>query len=143
MINSNKVYMVWYDNGEPWEDGYSCCEKIFSTLEAAEKFLDETENVVKVEDVVGGKHTGKFMWVHPDREEFTCSKGFTDCNDCKLYNDWFSSDINPEEYNDECDDEEYDYDEDVPCEEYYFVHGKLDEMYPYESWSIQEWTVED
>ena len=37
----SNVYVVWYDNGESWEDNFRCIEKIFSTREAAEKYLDD------------------------------------------------------------------------------------------------------
>lgn len=36
-----KVYVVWYDNCEPWEDNFQDIEKIFATREAAEEWLDD------------------------------------------------------------------------------------------------------
>ncbi len=37
----NKVYVVWFDNCEEWEDNFQDIEKIFATREAAEEWLDD------------------------------------------------------------------------------------------------------
>lgn len=36
-----KVYVVWFDNCEAWEDNVQYIEKIFATREAAEEWLDD------------------------------------------------------------------------------------------------------
>ena len=36
-----KVYIVYYDNGQSWEDHYVSVSKVFSSLETATKYADE------------------------------------------------------------------------------------------------------
>lgn len=36
---SDKIYVVWYDNGKSWEDNFSDISAAFSTREEAEKML--------------------------------------------------------------------------------------------------------
>ena len=69
--NIGKVYLVWSDNGEPYEDGFSYIEKIFTTKEAAEKYLDDRHTRKDI-----GRKTN---WVNP---KFVCSMGNIDCHDC-------------------------------------------------------------
>jgi hypothetical protein len=35
------IYVVYYDNGQPYEDHYTSVERIFASRESAEKFLNE------------------------------------------------------------------------------------------------------
>ena len=85
----SNVYVVWFDNGESWEDNFRCIEKIFSTREAAEKYLDD-----------GYVRTKDNLW---EPEYYTCKiRGDNNCSLCDKYNAWIDSD----------------YDVDAPCEEY-------------------------
>ena len=46
------VYVVWYDNMEPYEDNFSCIDAIFSSYEEAASFLDSDEARTKTVEVV-------------------------------------------------------------------------------------------
>lgn len=35
----NKIYIIWYDNGQDWEDHFKSIEKICSTKEKADEEL--------------------------------------------------------------------------------------------------------
>lgn len=83
------IYIVWYDNGEAWEDHFRLIEKIFSTREAAEKYLDDRY-----------ARTKDNLW---EPEHYTCKiRGDNNCSLCEKYNAWI----------------DLDYDTDAPCEEY-------------------------
>lgn len=85
----NNIYVIWFDNGEDWEDHYRCIEKIFSTREAAENYL--YDRYVMTQDN---------LW---EPEHYTCKiRGDNNCSLCDKYNAWVDSD----------------YDADAPCEEY-------------------------
>lgn len=127
----DKVYAVHYDNGEPWEDGYSYTECIYKTREAAEAYLDkdyERHEGTRY-DVNIGKTVPCVIWKNRKREEYVCSKGFTRCEGCPDYESWI-----------DCEDEPEDYEYDVPCGEYDEMNYDY-EMYPHEWWEIHEWDL--
>lgn len=71
---SDMVYLVWNDNGEPYEDNFRYVERVFSTLEKAERYLTEER---KCQPVVGFR--GQTTW---EPEKPTCPGGkalFLDC----------------------------------------------------------------
>lgn len=81
---ANKVYVVWYDNGEPWGDNFSDIEAIFATREDAEKYL----NKYYVRDEIS-----KSKWQHDKTiGDYTCRCGFKKCdgedNLCPVYEKW-------------------------------------------------------
>lgn len=49
--NDELVYVVWYDNGEPYEDNYSCIDRIFSSWKEAEEWLNSND-LVRHEETV-------------------------------------------------------------------------------------------
>lgn len=49
MSNDKRVYVIWYDNCEPYEDGFQCIEKIFASYDDAKKYLDNMGYVSKTE----------------------------------------------------------------------------------------------
>lgn len=72
-----KVYVVWYDNGEEYEDNYQDISKIFSTKEAAVKYLEDSGKQLK-------NDWYEEAWGLP---EFVCSMGDIYCYDCPLYDE--------------------------------------------------------
>lgn len=67
------VYLVWNDNGEPYEDHFQCVERVFSTLEKAEKYLTEERKCQPV------KTRWETTW---EPEKPTCPGGKTFLLDC-------------------------------------------------------------
>lgn len=108
-----KAYIVWYDNGEEYEDNYQCIEKIFATREAAEEYLDEEYE--RFDCMLGG--TG---WKIP---EFVCSMGNIDCRKCPKYNEFMAC-----ETGFCCEEEEKRFDS---------------SFYKYARWTVQEWEVSE
>lgn len=45
MDKKNLVYMVWYDNNEPYEDKLLFPERIFKTWEEAENYIEENYSI--------------------------------------------------------------------------------------------------
>lgn len=70
----DSVFLVWYDNGEPYEDNYRCVEKIFRSYKRAEKYLVEENDCRK--DV----SLGYTVW-KPKKD--VCPYGITDACKCK------------------------------------------------------------
>ena len=68
-----KVYVVNYDNGEPYEDGFHCIDNIFSTYEEAEKYLIDMDTIKREWGF------GKPTWSFP---KYVCSMNNMDCEDC-------------------------------------------------------------
>lgn len=71
-----KVYVVDYDNGEPYEDNFHCINNIFTSREEAEKYLAD-------------KGTVKREWTYHEPTwsfpEYICSMNNIDCQDCPKY----------------------------------------------------------
>lgn len=88
------VYVIWYDNGEDWEDHYACPLYAFPTGEMAEEYLDKNLEV-KTESKAHGNGYSPYTWSH---EHTTCEK-YDDCFDCPLY----QSGIESESGHVECD----------------------------------------
>lgn len=91
------VYVVWYDNGEMWEDNCQDIEGIFSTQNKAESFLEEKG----YQKHVGNR--GNVFWKLPATP---CRAGKVSACDCTNENCPF---YRPEGY-DECVDAEILYD---------------------------------
>lgn len=125
-----KVYEVHYDNGERWEDGFDCTEAIYATYEAAKKSLEDDGYIV--EEFADPK---EFDWTNyivlaqskeSKQDEYVCSEGYTNCDDCDKYWDWIDSE----------------YEEDNPCDEY----ENMDANYcDYDSswYEIRMWEVKE
>ncbi len=69
----DSVYLVWYDNGEEWEDNDTSVEKVFRTLEGAEKYLEEDLDLEREDNKFGT------IW-HP--KKVPCPFGLTNGKDC-------------------------------------------------------------
>lgn len=115
---SDKVYVVWYDNGESWGDNFSDIEAIFATCEDAEKYLNKY--YVRNE-------TSKVSWQRDKTiGDYTCRCGFKKCDDednlCPVYEKW----------------EDDGYLTDYPCEEYKRVMDNWPDPYDYAFWTIRE-----
>lgn len=69
----DSVYLVWYDNGEEYDDHYDAVEKVFCTRNSAERYLEEDLNCERVDN--------KFETVwYPKKAP--CPFGLTDRKDC-------------------------------------------------------------
>ena len=44
------VYVVWYDDNEPYEDNYQCIDAIFSSWDEAENYLNNKQLIKKEND---------------------------------------------------------------------------------------------
>lgn len=62
-----KVYVVWYDNGEDYDDNYQDIDTIFSSYDDAAKYLDDCGYVRQVESGYGGEY---MTWYPPYDEEY-------------------------------------------------------------------------
>lgn len=69
----DSVYLVWYDNGEEYDDHYDAVEKVFRTRNSAERYLEEDLNCERVDN--------KFETVWCPKKS-PCPFGLTDRNDC-------------------------------------------------------------
>lgn len=113
-VRGEKVYLVWCDNGEPYEDNMSYPAKIFHSKDAAVKWLDESFDLIKPNIWATRRH----------RCEIT---GLTSCGDCDTYKKWVDDgiDVGPEVGDDDvcefpC--SEYENMSDEWCEsEYYYI----------------------
>lgn len=62
LLTNDKVYVVWYDNGEPYEDGFSDIDAIFKTVEEAKRYVKE-EGYTRKESYGLHINTGKYTIV--------------------------------------------------------------------------------
>lgn len=69
----DSVYLVWYDNGEDWDDRYTSVEKVFHTRESAEKYLEEDLDFERVDSKFGT------TWIP---KKCACPFGLTDGKNC-------------------------------------------------------------
>lgn len=53
-----KVYLVWYDNMEPYEDNFTYVRRVFSTKKKAEQYI-------RSEGYAYGKPARPFDWAAP------------------------------------------------------------------------------
>lgn len=63
----DKVYVVWYDNGEDYDDNYQDIDRIFSNYDDAEKYLDDCGYIKQVETGYNGEY---MEWYVPYDEEY-------------------------------------------------------------------------
>lgn len=63
----DKVYVVWYDNGEDYDDNYQDIDRIFSNYDDAEKYLDDCGYIKQVETGYNGEY---MEWHVPYDEEY-------------------------------------------------------------------------
>lgn len=63
----DKVYVVWYDNGEDYDDNYQDIDTIFSSYYDAVKYLDDCGYVRQVESGYCGEY---MVWHVPYDEEY-------------------------------------------------------------------------
>lgn len=68
-----KIYIIDYDNGEPYEDGAHYVYGVFQSREAAEKCL---------KDIGAIKDSRYGTWSSPD---YVCSMGNMDCEECPKF----------------------------------------------------------
>lgn len=105
----SKVYLVYCDNGEPYEDGFCYVNCIFTTREHAVEYIEKELGCIKRDG-----------WRREEWEEpkYVCSMNNIDCEDCPNYNlDEYEENF-CEEYNERLD-SEYDY------TFYYIEEGEL------------------
>ena len=88
--NVGKVYLVWWDNGEPWEDNSELVEAVFNNLDSAEKYLDDRHK----RDELRGYNGEHQTWSDP---KFVCSMNNMDCEDCP------KGGLNDDDWDWECD----------------------------------------
>lgn len=62
----DKVYVVWYDNGEEYDDNYQDIDTIFSSYDDAAKYLNDCGYVRQIESGYGGEY---MAWYEPYDEE--------------------------------------------------------------------------
>lgn len=63
----DKVYVVWYDNGEEYDDNYQDIDRIFSSYDDAEKYLDDCGYIRSVETGYNGEY---MEWHVPYDDEY-------------------------------------------------------------------------
>lgn len=63
----DKVYVVWYDNGEEYDDNYQDIDRIFSSYDDAAKYLDDCGYIKQVENGYGGEY---MIWFPPYDVEY-------------------------------------------------------------------------
>lgn len=63
----DKVYVVWYDNGEEYEDNFQDIDRIFSSYDDAVKYLDDCGFYKCVESGCYGEH---MVWYEPYDDEY-------------------------------------------------------------------------
>lgn len=63
----DKVYVVWYDNGEDYDDNFQDIDSIFSSYDDAVKYLDDCGYVGQVENGYNGEY---MAWYPPYDEEY-------------------------------------------------------------------------
>lgn len=63
----DKVYVVWYDNGEYYDDNYQDIDRIFSSYDDAEKYLDDCGYIKSVETGYNGEY---MEWHVPYDDEY-------------------------------------------------------------------------
>ena len=63
----DKVYVVWYDNGEEYDDNYQDIDRIFSNYNDAVKYLDDCGYIKQVENGYNGEY---MEWRVPYDEEY-------------------------------------------------------------------------
>lgn len=125
---ANKVYVVWYDNGEAWEDNYQNIEAIFATREEAEAYLDAEYK--RYESSFFDYKLKKFVPCHKweireNGKPLTCKKGRTGCQGCPKYEEWFN---NPGAKED-------------PCDEYFHMPDYPMVVKDTQSWKIREYKL--
>lgn len=69
----DSVFLVWYDNGEDYEDHYTSVEKVFHTRKNAKRFLEEDLDLERVDNEFGT------TWIP---KKSTCPFGLTDGENC-------------------------------------------------------------
>lgn len=69
----DSVFLVWYDNGEDYEDHYTCVEKVFHTRKNAERYLEEDLDFERVDHEYGP------TWI-PKKD--ACPFGLTEGENC-------------------------------------------------------------
>lgn len=133
MSNANKVYVVWYDDGEAWEDNFQDIEAVFTTREEAEEYLDAHYDRYETTtwDYKLNKMVPCYMWeTHTNDVPYTCKEGRTECDGCPIYEDWL-----------EAEHKDVPYDEDVPCDEYSEVCFNHKDVGDYMTWKIREFEL--
>lgn len=75
-----KVYMVWYDNCEMYEDNFQYPDAFCSTYDGAVKFLEDKGYVSTVDkryDMFVGEFVEMPVWTIPEPD---CDKNCCDCD---------------------------------------------------------------
>lgn len=63
----DRVYVVWFDNGEDYDDNYQDIDRIFSNYDDAVKYLDDCGYIKQVESGYNGEY---MVWYVPYDEEY-------------------------------------------------------------------------
>lgn len=133
MADDNKVYVVWWNDGEAYEDNFQDIEAIFATREEAEKYLDANydRHESTTWDYKLKRQIPCHRWeTHVNDVPYTCKEGRTECDGCPLYEDWLENG-----------EKDIPYDEDAPCREYEYVCANHKEPGDYNVWSIREFRL--
>lgn len=81
----SKVYLVEYDNGEPYEENFHYIKGVFKTQEAAEKYLDSKYERKHTKYWHVNSAVDDIVWGYP---KFICSMNNIDCEDCPKCKDY-------------------------------------------------------
>lgn len=77
-----KVYVVWYDNGEDYDDNYQDIDKIFSSYDDAAKYLDDCGYIKHVESGYNGEY---MEWHVPYDKEYPYDNSYYVIREFDLY----------------------------------------------------------
>ena len=100
-----KVYLVWCDNGEAYEEHFEDVEAVFSSMAGAEKYLDEgyDREPYKMYDRNLRSFIDSTRWVA--KKDYACCEGYNKCDvNCPRYKAWIDDD---EDYDEDYDEETY------------------------------------
>lgn len=70
----SRVYVVWYDNGEEYDDNYRDIDKIFYNYDDAVKYLDDCGFKKSVENGYGGEY---MVWYEPYDDDYLNDARYT------------------------------------------------------------------
>ena len=78
----DKVYVVWFDNGEEYGDNCQDIDTIFSCYDDAAKYLDDCGYVRRVKSGYGGEY---LEWYPPYDEEYPYDNSYYFIREFDLY----------------------------------------------------------
>ena len=120
------VYLVWNDNGEPYDEGFRYVDSVFSSWDGAARYLDDNgleRREVRFYDSKSKMVVNNVEWVPSCNNR--CAMGLTQCKgfQCDKYKAWVDSN----------------YDNINPCDDYEWLFDNYDRSY----WFIEEYEMND